>query len=174
VAAAKERVVSEKRKAPAMEVALGALARRARSAAEIDAFLRRKGYGATDIAGVVARLKELGYVDDAQYALSLATRLAAERGWGPRRVREELARRGVTGEIVEAALERAAEEGAGPAASLDRALEKLIRRHGVPRERREQNRIRAALLRRGFSPEDVSGALASLGSAADDDRWEET
>jgi regulatory protein len=166
--------MSARKKLPAMEAALGSLARRERSAAEMRAYLRRKGYGADEIPGVLARLHELGYLDDARYALGLATRLAADKAWGPRRVRQELARRGVAGEIVEQVMKRAEEEGAAPAGNLERALAKLIRLHGAPKGRKDRERIWAALLRRGFAPGDISGALAALDAAADDDRWEQT
>ncbi len=166
--------MSARKKPPAIKAALDALARRERSAAEMGAYLRRKGYGADEIPGVLARLHELGYLDDARYALGLATQLAADKAWGPRRVRQELARRGVASEIVEQVMQRAAEEGAAPAGNLDRALRKLIRLHGAPKERKDRERFRAALLRRGFAPDDVSGALAALDPAADDDHWEPT
>ncbi len=145
-----------------LEAALGVIARRPRTRAEIAAWLGRRGYSPEEISSAVERLGELGYVDDSAYTAAFAGTVARSRAWGPRRVRQELARRGVGSDAIEQGLARAAEEGASPAENLRRAVERLTR-DGPPRTPRDWRRLRDALLRRGYDPEAISGALAVFG-----------
>lgn len=134
--------------------------------------LQSKGYRPKEIEETLARLEELGYLDDARQAEAFATRVAAERCWGPRRVCQELARRGVSREIIEGALAGAEEEGAAPSGNLDRALARQLRQRGRPADRRERDRLRAAMIRRGFEPGEIDRALEQVDAAAGDDEWE--
>jgi regulatory protein len=155
-----------------MEAALAALSRRSRFTAEMRRHLGTRGYPPEEIEATLARLLELGYLDDARHAAAVATRVAAERGWGPRRVRQELARRGVSGEIIDRVLAGAEAEGSDPSRNLERVLAKLLRSRGRPSDRRERDRLRAALMRRGFSPDEIGRALAALDAEAANDDWE--
>jgi len=143
-----------------MEAAASALARRSRSASELRIWLAQRRYPKAEIARAVARMRELGYLDDAEYAATFAVHKAASRGWGPDRVRQELARRGVESEIIEEALARAAEQGASPSANIGRALAKYVRLHGVPRDLKGRGRLVAALRRQGFGLDAIREALA--------------
>lgn len=76
--------------------------------------LRRKlsarGYGDEEIEGCVARLKELGYLDDLRFARSFASSaLRNGRGYGTR-LKLDLCRRGVAAGIVTEVLGELAEE----------------------------------------------------------------
>jgi regulatory protein len=115
----------------------------------------------------VARLEELRYVDDLAYAAAFAGTVARTKSWGPRRVRQELARRGVSAGTIEAGMAKAGEEGASPSGNIEAALAKLTRR-GLPAERRGRDRIRAALARRGFESAEISRAIEALGAAGPD------
>ena len=64
------RVAGER--ALAMNRALGFLGYRARSEKEVRDRLRRYGYGDQTVEGVVGRLKELGYLDDKEFARLVA------------------------------------------------------------------------------------------------------
>ena len=68
----------------AMGRALNLLGYRARSEAEIRDRLTRYGYVGETIDAVILRLKELGYLDDAEFARTKAREKA--RRYGPRRV----------------------------------------------------------------------------------------
>lgn len=151
-----------------VEAALAALARQRRTSAELLALLQRKGYSRESASGAVARLTDLGYVDDLAYAAAFAGTVARSRAWGPRRVRQELARRGVPAETIEAGLARAAQDGADPSRNIQIALERLTRR-GEPRSPRERNRVRAALARRGFEPPEITRAMGSMDAGELDD-----
>ena len=59
----------------ALEAAAKALARRDRSAADLTAYLERRGTAPEEAGEAVERLQQAGYVDDGRYA---ARRLAAK------------------------------------------------------------------------------------------------
>ena len=87
----------------AVETALRALRFRDRTTAELDARLEQRGVGEAEREQALETLERIGYVDDERFARSRAERLA-ERGSGDALIRDDLERRGVAAEIVEAAL----------------------------------------------------------------------
>ena len=131
----------------ALEAATKALARRDRSAADLTAYLERRGTAAEDAATAVERLRQAGYVDDVRYATARAEVLA-ERGYGDEAVRFELGRDGLGAAEIEAALAALAPEPERAIAVLRRAKTPL-----------------AALRRlaaKGFSADAIESALAAL------------
>ncbi|HZE89288.1 MAG TPA: RecX family transcriptional regulator [Verrucomicrobiae bacterium] len=151
-----------------METALGALARRAMTAAEIGAHLRRKGFPRAEIESAILRLVELDYVNDARLTAAFIGTRAVTRGLGPGRVRAELARRGVAREVIDAELSRSVESGEASPSDAARALEKIVRVKGIPKDRKERDRVRAALARRGFSMSSISRAMTELAKREDE------
>lgn len=121
------------------------LARRPRTAAEIEAFLDRREYTPEVIAHTLGRLREQGYLDEAAVA-DVVFREAERRNFGSRRVAQTLSRRGVPADVAAPVL---AETGDG---DLDRARALLARRYpdGVEREPKELERAVRLLVRRGF------------------------
>ena len=129
------------------ELALAYVGRFATSRAKLGAYLGRKvrergwsGERSADLDGIVERLAELGYVDDAAFALSKSRSLTA-RGYGARRIDQSLRAAGIgeedgqearelaATEAVEAALRFARKRRFGPFAeeSVDRpAREKAL------------------------------------------------
>ncbi len=87
----------------AVETALRALRFRDRTTAELDARLEQRGVGEAEREQALETLERIGYVDDERFARGRAERLA-ERGSGDALIRDDLERRGVAAEIVEAAL----------------------------------------------------------------------
>ena len=83
-----------------MDTAFRALARRARSEAEIAALLAARGASATLIHRVLGRLRALGYIDDDKLAAELVERWQ-ERGFGSLRIQAELRRLEIDEAIVE-------------------------------------------------------------------------
>ena len=135
--------------------ALEALARRPLSRREVTERLDRRGVR-EDIAEETADwLERMGYVDDGEYAGQIARHYAA-KGYGAGRVREELAKRGVPREYWDTALEQMPDTGD----AVDRFLRAKLR--GEP-DRKGKKRVADALLRRGFSWEEIRSGM---------DRWE--
>jgi regulatory protein len=131
----------------AMGRALNLLGYRARSESEIRDRLRRYGYVGETIEGVVLRLKELGYLDDAEFARTKAREKA--RRYGPRRVSVELRKSGV-GETL--AREVVEEEFAGRS-ELGEARSAAARRYNERGSDAEARRVYGFLVRRGYSAE---------------------
>lgn len=98
-------------------------------------------------------MERLGYLDDHTYALNLAQYYAA-KGCGPRKVRDELYRRGVPREFWDEALEGLDD----PSDALDKLVADRLRRVETP-DRKDLKRVSDALLRRGYSWSDISAAL---------------
>lgn len=90
-----------------LDYALRALASRAQSAGELREKLRRRAESEDDIPGVIARLKEYGYLDDRQFAGAYAAARRENQGFGKQRVLSDLRRRRVApslaGKVVEQA-----------------------------------------------------------------------
>lgn len=138
----------------ALGQALRALGRGPKSRSEIESALVRRGYEEQTIASVVARLAELGYLDDALVADAVA-RGAERRHLGSRRVALALGRRGVARDVVESAA-RSSSTG-----DLERARAFLARRFpgGIGRDRAERQRATRLLSARGFPGDVVRKAL---------------
>ena len=114
---------------------------------EIRDRLQRYGYVGETIEGVVLRLQELGYLDDAEFA-RLKTREKARR-YGPRRVSVELKKSGV-GETL--AREVVEEEFAGRS-EVEEARSAAARRYNGRGSDAEARRVYGFLVRRGYSAE---------------------
>ena len=101
---------------------------------------------------VADRLEELGLINDEVYAVQVARHYAA-KGYGARKIKDELFRRGVPREYWDAALEGLDD----PADAIESFLEKKLRNwNGDPKELK---RASDSLARRGFSWNDISAAL---------------
>jgi regulatory protein len=132
------------------------------TAASVAAYLRKKGYATPEIDAALKRLADLGYVDDAAYASAFISTKAAAKSLGPRRVRGELARRGVARAVIEAEMAKASEGGEASFDDATKALEKILRSKGIPADRAGRDRIRAALARRGFGGAAIARAMSEM------------
>jgi regulatory protein len=93
----------------------------------------------------VARLRELGYMDDREVAAARARSLT-ERGDGPRKIAHRLQSQG-----IEAKEARAAAEGArGEKSEIE--LAKAALRGRVPHDDRERRKLLRQLIARGHRP----------------------
>ena len=91
------------------EYAVGALARRMRSVAELKRLLRPRveadtEYGKTLVELVIRRLKDQGYLNDAKYAAAFSSFRRDNEKFGRRRVITDLKAKGVHGEVIDQAV----------------------------------------------------------------------
>src|SRR5215813_4969748 len=94
------------------EYAVGALARRMRSVAELKRLLRNKveadtEFGKTLVELIIRRLKDQGYLNDARYAAAYSSFRRDNEKFGRRRVIMELKAKGVYAELIEKAVDSA-------------------------------------------------------------------
>ena len=138
--------------------ALGLLARREHSRAELVAKLARSGHGRAEAERAVEDLAGRGLVSDARFAEAFI-RSRIERGGGPLRIRRDLEARGVEPSIMERLLDPNDEEWETRAR---RAREK---RFGAarPAGTSEAARQTRFLLGRGFTRRQVRRAIEEIG-----------
>ena len=135
-------------------LALAYVGRYATTRAKLAAYLRRKlegrgwaGEGTPPIEAVVARVAELGYVDDVAFAGQRAAALT-RRGYGARRVREALRGAGVAADDIAPVVEGT--EGEAMDAALAFARRRRIGPYAVAaRDPDQRRRDLAALMRAG-------------------------
>jgi regulatory protein len=130
------------------------LARRDHTFRELQAKLRRRGFSGDAIAHAISRCRRLGYLDDAKIALMLAGRLS-ERGYGPLRIRQALAQKGLDEKLIENALRRHDDEDSQIRRArqwLEKRRSRLLRQSDPYKRRQMAYRLLAG---RGF----CSGAI---------------
>ena len=132
--------------------ALALLGRRAMSRRELVDKLAEKGEDAEAAEIVADWLEEMRFLNDADYAAQVVEHYGA-KGYGRRRVEQELWRRGVPKDLWDAALE-ALPEGTE---ELDRYLAQKLR--GTLPDRKEEKRAADALLRRGYNWEQIAAGI---------------
>lgn len=134
--------------ADAFDRALEALSYRERTTGELTEWLEARGFAEAEIESAINRLIEDGAVDDERFAKRFAEDKRELRGWGPDRIREGLAGRGLDRALIEAAL-----AGDGRETQLDRAIDLLEGRGDPPVDDRSRARALAFLARRGYEAE---------------------
>src|ERR1700758_590638 len=97
------------------EYAVGALARRMRTVAELKRLLRQKveadtEFGQTLIELIIRRLKDHGYLNDAKYAAAFSSLRRDNEKFGRRRVITDLKAKGVHGEVIDKAVDAVYDE----------------------------------------------------------------
>jgi regulatory protein len=162
----------------AFEIAAHFLGTRPRTRWELERRLRRAGADEAVIGTTLERLAELGYLDDAAFARWWGEQRDRHAPRGRRMIEAELRQRGVPREVIEeyrpehAAPDRALEDESLPGTEADRArdaLDRHLRGRPLPTEAKALQRIGMYLMRRGFDPETVRGAIRAVGADAGDD-----
>lgn len=146
---------------------------RPRSTQELADRLKQKGYDCAVVEDAVARLAELGFLDDASFAKQWIESRLRSHAAGARKLRSELALKGVDRSVIDSALENVSRDDDLAVAEAIVA-KKLPDPSPDPDERRKQlNRLVAQLQRRGLSWETVKAATAPIralsGSDGDDE-----
>ena len=147
-------------KNPLLEKAVTLLSYRAHSRKELSDKLKHKtGCKDAELAEVLDRLEELGFLNDRTHASSVV-RSCARKGYGAQRALSELARRGIPKELREEALADMPE--------TDGTLEQLIRgRLRNPANRDEVRKVSAAMIRRGYTWDEIRHAIERVGVEAE-------
>jgi regulatory protein len=142
--------------------AVGALARRMRTVAELKRLMRARveeaetEYGQTLIELVIRRLKDQGYLNDSQYAASYSSLRRDNQKFGRLRVVTELKKKGVHGQVIDKAME-ATYEGVNEEKQAREYLRK--KRLAKPRDQKQAARIFRQLMRAGFGSKTIFAIL---------------
>ncbi len=132
------------------------LARRARTAVELERALERAGVPPDGRESALARLKELGYINDAETA-RVRARTRVGLGDAPRLAARKLAAQGIEEPDARGAVAEAA-EGASEEELAARALRRKLRGR-QPADAREKQRLLRGLIAKGHRPAAAAKAL---------------
>ncbi len=139
------------------ERALSLLAGKPQSRRELERKLGEWGAAEQEAEEICGRLEELGYLDDSRYA-ALVVRHYAAKGFGEKKLRDELYRRGVPRALWDEALDQAPD----PAEAIEAFLAKKLAGRAI--DQPALKKASDALARRGFRWGDISQALRRFGA----------
>ncbi len=142
------------------EKALALLARKPVSRRELERKLGEWEATEEETLRICDRLEELGVLDDRRYAAQVVRHYCG-KGYGARKLRDELYRRGVPRELWDQALEEAEE----PESAVDAFLEKKLKGSRDPKDLKKAS---DALARRGYSWSEISEGLRRYGADVED------
>jgi regulatory protein len=138
--------------------ALGFLTRREHSRKELVSKLTSRGMDAAEVETAVARLAGEGWQDDTRFAGSLL-RARVSSGYGPVRIRAELATHGLDRDAIARALESFDGDWAEIASDLVRRRFGPVANFDLARQRKAAD----LLIRRGFERPAIQAAIRGAG-----------
>jgi regulatory protein len=148
--------------------ALHILGFRARSVAELRRQLLRKGEPPAAVESAITRLRELKYLDDADFARQYARTKLLAAGASRRRIVMELTRKGIPRDLADQAIEEMQDsDGIDPAAAVRRVAEKKWKSLAKLDDFTRRRRLYAFLARRGFDPDEIRSVMTALGDEMD-------
>jgi regulatory protein len=143
------------------DYAVGALARRMRSIAELKRLLRQRVDADTEIGKtlvelVIRKLKDQGYLDDAKYAATYSAFRRDNEKFGRRRVVTDLKIKGVHGEVIDKAVDAAFEEVDEQKHAREYLRRKRLKK---PKDQKAAARVFRQLMRAGFGTKTIFNIL---------------
>ncbi len=143
------------------EYAVKCLGTRAYSTGDLRSKLRNRAADPPDVDAAIARLKDIGYLNDQRFAENFAQARVENEGFGRMRVLSDLRARRVAGTIAEQAVEQAL-DGRSEAELIDAWIERrmpsLAGSAGIEDDRKLASAYRR-LRRAGFTSRAILGAL---------------
>ena len=146
---------------------LDLLSRRPHGTKELIKKLCEKGHEKNSVEKACDRLLELGLLNDEEFARILATELYERKGYGIKRIKQELIFRGIDREIAENAIE-----------TLDIDTQNriilIIKKKYLNKIDDEKGRKRAidGLMRLGYSYSDIKNALNSISEFCEEENYD--
>lgn len=131
---------------------------RPRTEKEMREYLTEKGYDEDTVDYVVEKLKSYGYIDDAEFCRVYIDYVSSR--YGKRKIEADLKAKGVSREIIDAALEEADDQSEAVA----RLSEKYLRTHPP-----DMRKLIAYLMSKGFDYETIKKGTANIDLGGDDD-----
>lgn len=144
------------------EYAVGALARRMRTVAELKRLLRARvedaesEYGKTLVELIIRRLKDRGYLNDSQYAAYFSSLRRDNQKFGRLRVVTDLKAKGMHSDVIEKAVD-AAFDGVSEETQAREYLRK--KRLVKPKTQKDAARVFRQLARGGFGTKTIFSIL---------------
>lgn len=152
-----------------MKRAFNLLSAKPRSLAELRERLMEKTWAESEVVErAIARLQELGYLNDQQYAEQFATSRLTIKPIGRSRLRRDLQRKKLSTTVINQAVENVYESH-DEEALIDQAIAKRTRLRGKPTTREESKKLLDHLLRQGFGYDLAMRKVRAAGKVDDDD-----
>jgi len=144
------------------EYAVGALARRMRTVAELKRLFRSRiedadsDYGKTLVELVIRRLKDRGYLNDSHYAAYFSSLRRDNQKFGRRRIVTDLKIKGVHADVIDKAVDTAFE-----GVSEEKQAREYLRKKRLvkPKDQKQTARIFRQLARGGFGTKTIFAIL---------------
>ena len=141
------------------EYAVGALARRMRSVAELKRLLRNRveadtEFGKTLVELIVVRLKDQGYLNDAKYAAAFSSYRRDNEKFGRMRVVNDLKAKGVHGDVIEKAVTSVYDDVKEENLARDYLRRKRLQKP-KDKDQKQAARIFRQLMRAGFGSKTI-------------------
>lgn len=152
----------------AFRAATRRLARRAMSRKMIADKLRELGNPPELAERVLARLDELGLIDDEAYGQALVRDQLSRKAAGPRLLEQKLYQKGISGDLARRIIAQATDDGdAQRQSAIDFARKRAasLARFDAPTRKR---RLYGQLARRGFDPDTIRAAMDAVESDVED------
>ncbi len=146
----------------AKAAALDYIAYQARTEEEVRRKLTRKGFAEAAAEEAVARMQELGYLDDEGYARAYTRGRLAGRGHGPQRIRNDLRRRGVAPKTIDAVLDEVVEADDLRETALRHGRKRWLRLASEDDPRKRRKKLSDFLVRRGYGYDLVREIVETL------------
>jgi regulatory protein len=143
--------------------AIGALARRMRSVAELKRLLRNRveadtEFGKTLVELITVRLKNEGYLNDAKYAAAFSSYRRDNEKFGRMRVVNDLKAKGVHGDVIDKAVSSAYDEVKEESLAREYLRRKRLQKP-KDRDQKQAARIFRNLTRAGFGAKTIFAIL---------------
>jgi regulatory protein len=152
---------AEKETKRARNAAYRYLTVRSRSRAEVEQKLRELAYPPDIVSAVIEHLLRLGYLNDEHFARQWAAGRVRTRGFGRRRIEQELRNKGISREVISAAIaDLFSDEPEIDVAR--REAEKKLRTLGRFEPEVRRRRLAGHLERKGFSSEIIRSVMKGV------------
>ncbi len=153
----------------ARERAVRFLGVRDRSQREVEMRLRQAGFDPEVTAQTVVWLQSLDYLDDRRFAAAYAAE-KQRTGWGARRIRAELASKGVERSVIDEVLEIQEDAGSAGAVEGANALDETVRKRFASQfatdPQAAERRLAGFLARRGYDWDTIGRMTRTLRAEA--------
>ena len=153
-----------------MEYAMKYLAIKDRTVKEMQGYLDGKDFGEADVDATVARLCELGFLDDARFAQRFVETRTAAKPISRRHLRDQLKSHGVGDAEIEAALESVGDTDEADNARV--VAEKFVRQFSELEPQKRRERVLSRLIARGYTYDVARKAYES--ALSEEEAWSES
>lgn len=150
-----QRLEAEDQAIRAKQRALDYLAYKPRTEKEVRRKLEQEDVPATVVEDVIARLQELGYLDDETYAHDYAHNRFSNKKYGPERIRRELRERGIDRHLADAAVDEVFADADSVEVARSHAEKRWSRIAQEDDPRRQKQKLYRYLKRRGFTSDTI-------------------